>query len=242
MIKFFRKIRYDLMEKNKTGKYLKYAVGEIVLVVIGILIALSINNWNELQKLKQTEIDIIKGIKSDLIQDTIDINYNANSYKRLINSDSILLDHIMEKKSFNEEFMNRFVDNVNSDLSAILHRAHFDELKLKGLNIISNENLRGAISRLYEFHYTVLIFSENSDKYFNHYELTTNELSRYLERNSSVTSMKPETYNALMEDSHAHYIIWKSMSMKKQILNDVYNPIIIHVNELISLINKELDN
>jgi len=51
MIKFFRKIRYDLMEKNKTGKpdftagwYLKYALGEIVLVIIGILIALQINN------------------------------------------------------------------------------------------------------------------------------------------------------------------------------------------------------
>jgi len=47
MIKFFRRIRFDLMEKNKTGKYLKYAIGEIVLVVIGILIALQINNWNE---------------------------------------------------------------------------------------------------------------------------------------------------------------------------------------------------
>ena len=57
MIKFFRKIRYDLMEKNKTGKpalpagrYFKYAIGEIILVVIGILIALSINNWNEKRK------------------------------------------------------------------------------------------------------------------------------------------------------------------------------------------------
>ena len=50
MIKFFRKIRYDLMEKNKTGKYLKYAMGEIILVVIGILIALQLNNWNESRK------------------------------------------------------------------------------------------------------------------------------------------------------------------------------------------------
>lgn len=50
MIKFFRKIRYDLMETGKTGKYFKYAIGEIVLVVIGILIALSINNWNEHKK------------------------------------------------------------------------------------------------------------------------------------------------------------------------------------------------
>jgi hypothetical protein len=72
MIKFFRKIRYDFMEKNTTGKYFKYAIGEIVLVVIGILIALSINNWNEnrkdekridafIQKLKtQTENNITK--------------------------------------------------------------------------------------------------------------------------------------------------------------------------------------
>jgi hypothetical protein len=47
MIKLFIRIRYDLMEKNKTGKYFKYAIGEIILVVIGILIALQINNWNE---------------------------------------------------------------------------------------------------------------------------------------------------------------------------------------------------
>ncbi len=47
MINFFRKIRYDLMEKNKTGKYLKYAIGEIVLVMVGILLALQVNNWQD---------------------------------------------------------------------------------------------------------------------------------------------------------------------------------------------------
>ena len=63
MIKFFRKIRYDLMEKNKTGKYLKYAIGEIVLVVVGILIALSINSWNESRKnLAKKEI-LLKALK-----------------------------------------------------------------------------------------------------------------------------------------------------------------------------------
>ena len=46
MIKFIRKIRYDFMGKNKNGKYFKYAIGEIILIVIGILIALQVNSWN----------------------------------------------------------------------------------------------------------------------------------------------------------------------------------------------------
>ena len=66
MIKFFRRIRYDLMEKNKTGKYLKYAIGEIVLVVIGILIALSINNWNENKKKKDTVKVYLQNFVEDL--------------------------------------------------------------------------------------------------------------------------------------------------------------------------------
>ena len=58
MIKLFGKIRYDLMEKNKTGRYLKYAIGEIILVVIGILFALQINNW-DLERIEKKNEGII---------------------------------------------------------------------------------------------------------------------------------------------------------------------------------------
>src|SRR5690606_840747 len=66
MIKFFRHIRQNLLMENKTGKYLKYALGEIVLVVIGILIALSINNWNENRKIRIAEIEILQNLKTEL--------------------------------------------------------------------------------------------------------------------------------------------------------------------------------
>ena len=66
MIKFFRKIRQNILSEGKTGKYLKYALGEIVLVVIGILIALSINNWNEDRKNQLKETVYLEGIKTDL--------------------------------------------------------------------------------------------------------------------------------------------------------------------------------
>jgi hypothetical protein len=68
MIKFFRKIRQNLLLENKTGKYFKYAIGEIILVVIGILIALQINNWNQERIQKLEEQTIIKNIHTEYLQ------------------------------------------------------------------------------------------------------------------------------------------------------------------------------
>ncbi len=63
MIQFFRHIRKRLLSENKFSKYLLYAIGEIVLVVIGILIALQINNWNENQKDRQAENQALINLK-----------------------------------------------------------------------------------------------------------------------------------------------------------------------------------
>ncbi len=68
MIKFFRKIRQNLLMENKTGKYLKYAIGEIALVVIGILIALQINNWNENRKNSNKETTVLANIHKEFKQ------------------------------------------------------------------------------------------------------------------------------------------------------------------------------
>jgi len=74
MIKFFRQIRKSLLMENKTSKYLKYAIGEIVLVVIGILIALQINNWNETRKFNNLKKVYIERLIDDLKQDTLQVN------------------------------------------------------------------------------------------------------------------------------------------------------------------------
>jgi hypothetical protein len=91
MIKFFRKIRQNLLMENKTGKYLKYAIGEIILVVIGILIALQINNWNEGRKNNEKEATLIKNIIEDLNSDTAHINQALDELgKQLDIVDSII--------------------------------------------------------------------------------------------------------------------------------------------------------
>jgi hypothetical protein len=92
MIKFFRKIRQRLLTENKFSKYLIYAIGEIVLVVIGILIALQINNWNQ----KKTERKVEQGYISSLIEDTkTDLSNFKNAIalneERINNLDSLAL-------------------------------------------------------------------------------------------------------------------------------------------------------
>ena len=79
MIKFFRKIRFDLLGKNKTGKYFKYAIGEIVLVVIGILIALQINNWNEVRKTNNKEQVLLIALRQEFNQNQIALQKNYRS-------------------------------------------------------------------------------------------------------------------------------------------------------------------
>lgn len=66
MLKFFRSIRKNMINENKTSKYLKYAIGEIILVVLGILIALQINNWNENRKDRILEKEYLTRLKSDI--------------------------------------------------------------------------------------------------------------------------------------------------------------------------------
>ena len=92
MLKFFRKIRYNLIENNKTAKYLKYAIGEIILVVIGILIALSINNWNEQKNNKIEESIILKNLIEDLRADIDGYNESIDWLKsRQAIVDSLLI-------------------------------------------------------------------------------------------------------------------------------------------------------
>ena len=94
MIKFFRKIRQNLLMENKTGKYFKYATGEIILVVIGILIALQINNSNELRKVKEEEALILSDIKEDFIATRLNFLETIKNQERAILSSRDLINAI----------------------------------------------------------------------------------------------------------------------------------------------------
>jgi len=149
MIKFFRKIRYDLMKKNKTGKYFKYAFGEIILVVIGILIALQINNWNENRKTRILELNILEEIQQALVQDTIVINSNL---KYLIDKNSKsreLISHIENKDPYIKKLDTTMMQVYYHRGYKTFNISAFDLLKENGFGIIKNNDLRKQITKHY---------------------------------------------------------------------------------------------
>ncbi|WP_445732333.1 DUF6090 family protein [Mariniflexile sp.] len=94
MIKIFRNIRKNLLAEGKTSKYLKYAIGEIILVVIGILIALSINNWNQERILKIEEEGIVRNIHNEYLQNKTIIKTSLEESDSCANTLKILMDLI----------------------------------------------------------------------------------------------------------------------------------------------------
>ena len=162
MIKFFRKIRYDLMEKNKTGKYFKYAIGEIVLVVIGILIALTINNWNENRKLHNQEIIYLNNLKND-------INIQIQMLDVYIDFEDIIIDQtkdIIKHYELNEGFYN--MDSIFPKLHDLTIRWTFSNanatlmqmLNSDQINIIQNRQLK---EELIAYNQQIDFFSKNTN-------------------------------------------------------------------------------
>ena len=152
MIKFFRKIRQNLLIENKTGKYFKYAIGEIVLVVIGILIALQINNWNEDRKKRELELSTLAELKSNLLVDIKDSQDDLKNYNSTSNSSDIIIDYIDGKIPFHDS-LNIHLGKIPVQGVFTPNKATYENLKVIGIKLVSNDSLRTAISDLYEGRY-----------------------------------------------------------------------------------------
>lgn len=150
MIKFFRHIRKSLLSENKFSKYLIYAIGEIVLVVIGILIALQINNWNEGKKNDQRESIILNELLNSINKD---LQYYEDVVDPLIERKQKGLDslevYIFDKKTIQDSLFSIFYYNASQDLVLFFDNGPYEALKSSGLNLISNDSLRSAINNVY---------------------------------------------------------------------------------------------
>ncbi len=153
MIKFFGKIRILLLSENRFGKYIFYAVGEVVLVVIGILIALQINNWNEIQKQRKVEIEILKEIRANLISDLKDHDDNMYFIEKRIRTSNKLIQNLKLDIYFNDSLLNDlwWISMSAPHMSPIV--TGYNRMLSIGQDIIENDSIRSEISLIYENHY-----------------------------------------------------------------------------------------
>jgi len=154
MIKFFRTIRQKLITEGKTSSYLKYAIGEIVLVMVGILLALQVNNWNEKRKENIQEKKYLKRFEAELNTDLENILNAISTNKSRIHRAEFLL-RTIDKPQLAEDSSSYFIKSIEhagyTFMPTISDNA-FEELKSSGnLSLISNESLRVTLQKYYSW-------------------------------------------------------------------------------------------
>lgn len=149
MIKFFRHIRQRLLSENKFSKYLLYAIGEIFLVVIGILIALNINNWNENNKSKKDEQYVLTEVLKNLEEDAVlvdEIIIQRQKCKTAV----IELQHFVNSGAIDTDSLQVHLANLLTFERYFPINNAYEILKSKGLQLSNNE-LTTKISRYYDY-------------------------------------------------------------------------------------------
>ena len=149
MLHFFRRIRKGLIASSSTRKYLLYAVGEIALVVIGILIALQINNWNENHKKSVIELRMLRQVASDIENDTLLYNSGMVSLNMAIELIDNIQSEFAQDLPFNDSMSIKLAQVSLMGVSE-LKLAIYENLKSVGLEIIENDQLRNDIISYYE--------------------------------------------------------------------------------------------
>ena len=207
MINFFRKIRKKLADDNEPLKYMRYAIGEIVLVVIGILIALSINNWNEHQKELKQEQSIISNLNNEFKQNHKLLKTDQAIYKESRKSINILISLI----GLPDEELNKY--NLDSLISKVIDVYDFNptevvitELLASGkFNLITSDSLKTAV-----FEWTAGI-KEKEEAWETLDQLTQNMFLPYLTKHASLRNI----------DSYS-FLNWKEKSRLKSNTNNLF--------------------
>lgn len=205
MINFFKRIRRTFMEQGKTAKYLKYALGEIALVMIGILLALQVNNWNESRRQARVEKEFIEGVKNDLRQD--------KEYISLVTEMALKKREAADR--FNEDIYDLYANDrpaLDSVLNVYMHfqRTFYPiygsfESAISGneFSQFKNKKFTSAVTKLYNSIYARL--EDNAQDVDARWHWFTKKYSR-LRRIKTFPDSNPDILEEFLDDVNYHII------------------------------------
>jgi hypothetical protein len=241
-----------MLTENKFSKYLIYAIGEIILVVIGILIALSINNWNENNKNSKQESQILLQLKEEYQENLTELDLKISMRKEMLDASTRLLAYYDNTESWT------VADSVASDFTLTFYTPTFNpvigvtsELLSSGkLYIIENNKLKlmltnwtGVSSRLIEYEEDLRSQTENHyNPYFkeNHSYRTLFNGFWNDEKLDSKKQDKSDLINELINDKNLEdYIITVASSV---VITEKESEIVRkHITDILKIINMELN-
>jgi hypothetical protein len=209
-----------MLAKNKFVQYLTYALGEIILVVIGILIALQINNWNENRKLKLKEVASIQNLVEE-------IGFNNNILKTVNEVDSTSLVFGKKMLASLKNINSKYKDSMSYDFEKMLddrifisRRTAYENLKSIDFNVIKSDTVRMNISFIYDGLYSYLDNEQNNNK-----KEFSKKLSDLIQNNfekMEVNGIIPNNYEALKKNKNftnvlSFYIYSKQVSYEQNV-------------------------
>lgn len=247
MAKFFNNIRKALLNEGKTSKYLKYAIGEIVLVVIGILIALSINNWNEERKDRTEELSALIDLKREFESNRNDIDslyqfkrIRANEWETYLStvSNPNLHDSL---RSVGRPTIGFRVFNFSSTiLNSILTTGKIDKIQNDSLkyiltnweDILSDHNWFIGMQESY-----VPQFLEIEAKFLPNAAILISDTPNYFHSEDEIKTMR---LKAIENKEYQYVMTYNLHSLKLQL--EATNRLKDAVNQVINLLDQEIKN
>jgi hypothetical protein len=257
MIKLFRNIRQNLLNEGKTTKYFKYAIGEIILLVIGILIALSINTWNENRKAANEEIKILKALQADF-------KVSKERLEQTIKKQSIvlkyshLLSEIYERQDTNDQ---KYFDTHLDSLSHLIaygtswYRAEpvtgaYNSLTSAGkIDLIQNENLRNLLAQFIANVEAGFEDQESSMSSLEKLSVVTSPflykiMSNKLRKRFNYSSRKIDSFTVsesfFSNDGYFGNLFLKSLDEENRL--NYQKQMLEQVNSILNIIKQELEN
>lgn len=238
MIHFFRRIRQKLLSENRFTRYLIYAIGEIALVMIGILLALQVNNWNEYQSQRKIEKSILLEMKGNLKSDLGDIRgnitFDSTNHSATLNVLNQLESNATWENHYKEDYgklgwVSLFAENT----------AAYENLKTLGFNLISNDKLRARITYLYStrYEYANEIFNSNNDFVFDNFHPMM--ITHISSETGNYFIKKPNDIQELSEDLAFKELLREDLFMKNYSI-ELNRKLEQEVRTLIELIENEI--
>jgi hypothetical protein len=238
MFRFLRKLRQKVFGNKTWSRYILYAVSEVVLVMIGILLALQVNNWNEARKLQNEETGLLRDLRSDLVKSNYYIQ-DSRSYNLYTIGEYEKIYEFLEKDlPYTEDMDNAFgfIDNWGVPYLAM---NAYETLKSKGISLISNENIKDLLVDIYEYDFPILE-EHQKEEWMYHETVKLPMIIRHIENFDLENDLsRPHDIRQLKSDVGFKLMV-------SHLINLRYNGSIIYketydrVDHLIKMIDREL--